>query len=154
MADWAKRARRALNGQLAPGETVVSAALLQPDNTMMATVARGTGGAIGSALHRRRHTAPTDDLADDSGLAATLGTTVFYGVLTEHRFLVMDQAGLSGRPKGMRAVLRRSDIAGFDVVEESLADRVLITFTDGTGRRLEAPGRAARGLAAVLFPTR
>ena len=154
MADWAKRARKALNGQLEPGETVVAAALLQPDNTMMAKVARGTSGAIGSAIHRRLHSPPDDELVEDSGIAATLGSAAFYGVLTQHRFLVMDQAPLSGRPKGMRAVLHRSDIAGFDVIEESLADRVLITFTDGTGRRLEAPGRAARELATALFPTR
>jgi hypothetical protein len=154
MADWAKRARRALNGQLGPGETVVAAALLQPDDTMGVTAARGAGGAIGSAIYRHRHPATDGDLANDWGIAATLGATAFYGVLTQHRFLVMDQSGLSGRPNGMRAVLRRSDIAGFDVIEESLADRVLITFADGTGRRLEAPGRAARELAAALFPTR
>ena len=154
MADWAKRARKALNGQLEPGETVVAAALLQPDDTMMSTVARGTSGVIGSAIHRRLHSSPDDDLVEDSGIAATLGATVFYGVLTQRRFLVMDQAGLSGRPKGMRAVLRRADIVGFVVTKESLADRVVITFSDGTGRRLEAPGRAARGLASALFPTR
>jgi hypothetical protein len=154
MADWAKRARKALDGQLEPGEAVVAAALLQPDDTMMATVARSTGGAIGSAIHRHGRRAPDGELEEDSGLAATLGTTVFYGVLTQHRFLVMDQAGLSGRPKGMRAVLRRADITGFDVTKESLADRVVITFADGTARRLEAPGRAARGLASALFPTR
>jgi hypothetical protein len=154
MADWAKRARKALDGQLEPGETVVAAALLQPDSTMMATVARARGGAIGSAIHRRLQSPTDGELVEDSGIAATLGTTVFYGVLTPHRFLVTDQSGLSGRPKGMRAVIRRADIARFDVIEESLADRVVMTFTDGTGRRLEAPGRAARGLASALFPTR
>ena len=152
MANWAKRARQALAGELAPGEEVVAAALLQPDGTMGATVARGAGGAIGAAIHRR--TVPADHPTADSGLAATLGATAFYGVLTQHRFLVMDQAAVSGQPKGMRAVLRRADIVGFDVKKESLADRVVITFADGTQRRLEAPGRAARELADALFPRR
>ncbi|MFP5488118.1 MAG: hypothetical protein ACLGHQ_07420 [Acidimicrobiia bacterium] len=152
MANWARRARKALAGELAPGEEVVAAALLQPDGKMGATVARATGGAIGAALHRR--TVSADHPTADSGLAASLGDTVFYGVLTQHRFLVMGQAAVSGRPAGMRAVLRRADIVAFDVKKEPLADRVVITFADGTQRRLEAPGRAARGLTDALFPRR
>jgi hypothetical protein len=59
---------------------------------------------------------------------------------------------MSGKPKELVAQQPRTGVASIDITPGKLTDTVTVTFSDGSGRKFEAPrmGGKAEEFAAAL----
>ena len=152
MADWTKKANKALKGDLQPGETVDRAVFLQPCGTMGRAVGRGVGGAVGSAMADKFGTGGDETLASDDGIAGQVGDAPLVMVLTNQRLLVTGYSQLSGKPKELKASFSRHDLIGVDTEKQKASHHFVARFSDGTAREYEAPRLAndPEGFAAAV----
>lgn len=150
MADWTKKASKALRNDLQPGETVDRAVFLQPCGTMGAAVSKGVGGMVGKAIGDQFRTG--SDLPADEGIAAQVGEAPLVLVLTNQRLLVTGYSSLSGKPKELKASFSRADLVDVQTVKQKASHHVVARFSDGTAREYEAPRLAndAEGFAAAV----
>ena len=152
MANWIKKADKALKNDLQPGETVDQAVFLQPCGTMGAAVGKGVGGLVGKALADRFGSDGDDTLETDSGIAAEVGEAPLVLALTNQRLLVMGYSALSGKPKEVKASFSRTDLVDVQTEKQKASHHFVARFSDGTAREYEAPKLAndPEGFAAAV----
>jgi hypothetical protein len=139
MGNWANKISKAAAGELQPGEQVVAGMFVQPLGSSSRMVGAATGGLVGAALASKLRTKDDGTLVSDTGSAASLPDQKLAIGLTDRRLLVYSFGGLMGKPKELLTSLDRSALAGVDVQNGKLANRVTLVFADGSGKMYEAP---------------
>ena len=140
MASWEKKIKSGGGKDLQPGETLLGGALLNPPGMTGKMMARGVGGAVGSALHDKFGTdVDAEELSSDTGIAARFLDKPVWMAVTPTRLLVWGHSTLSGKPKGLEFTLERSDVTSIDLDKQKTCHLVTMRFADGSGRMFEVP---------------
>jgi hypothetical protein len=139
MADWTKKISKVAGDDLEPGETVIEGVFLQPSGTTGASVARGVGGLVGSAIASKLKSDTSEALVSDRGIAATMPAAATVLGLTDRRVLVYGHATLSGKPKELKLSIPRADLASVEVEKQKATYRFVLHFADGSASAYEAP---------------
>ncbi len=138
MPVWKKKVQRALSDELRPGEDVLAAIFLQPDNKSAPAASPQSNGVVGLTVADGRDLAAMETSVRD-GLAAMLPNAPTVLALTTQRVLAMGHSSLTGRPKDIVATLAPIDLVDVKVDEGGASSLVIIMFSDGTGRTYETP---------------
>ncbi len=155
MLNPVKKVRKAVAGDLHPGEDIVAATLVQPAGEMVRQIGRGVGGIAGDLVAGKgaKQRAAALDGADQAGIAATLpsGQPLWLG-LTPQRVLVWSHSQLKGKPKELQAELRRDQIAGVEVEKKKTVYAMVVRFSDGSALDFDVPkvGGDAPGFQEAL----
>jgi len=129
MPDFVKLIHKHRAEDLHPGEQVAAAVFVQPTGTLGASVAFGMAGVLGKAAADARRKKGEAEAAPDSMAAAMPGGRLILAV-SPHRFLVFEHGSMSGRPKALAAAFGWDQIAGIELGEGRLKQRLTVRFAD------------------------
>ncbi len=137
-----KKIKSGGKADLRPDETVWAGIFLNPDGFTKKLMAKEIAGVVGSAIADRRGPSDGHDasvLVTDRGIAALFPATRIWIAVTNQRTLVWGHSTLSGKPKGLLAELPTTAIHMVDLEPRTATFGVTLIFSDGTGKRYEAP---------------
>lgn len=145
MANWEKKIKSGGGKDLHPGENLLGGVMLNPSGTTTKMVATGVGGIVGAAIADKmrdgsgRDGGDGEELVSDAGLAAQLPDERIWLGLTPTRLLVWGHSTLSGKPKGLKTTLQRSDLVRVELEKMKATYSATLRFADGTAKVYEAP---------------
>jgi len=131
---------------LEPGEQVLSALFVRPSGGTAQVVGGAAGGLVGAGIAglmgRRKRQAAGDEnaAATVEGNATKLRVTApGYVALTDRRWLVLNQAPMSGKPKEIVATLAHQDVSAIAFEKGALVGSASVRCADGSVEPLELP---------------
>lgn len=142
MASWTKKLNKVSQGDLQPGEELISAVFLQPSGTMGQAVGKGVGGVLGKAAASKMggsQDGDADRSVTDPGIADTIGNNPSVIGLTNQRLLVYSYGSMSAKPKELKLHLPAADLVSVATEKQKATHRFVMNFSDGTAKAFEAP---------------
>lgn len=143
MVNWAKKITKAVGEDIAIDEQVEAGVFVQPAGSARSIMSMQLGGVIGQVIADKLGSAAGGgeyEFVTDQGIAARIPTdeALVFG-LTSRRLLVWGHSRMSGKPKGFKAEVPLSRVAGIEAEKQKLAHKMVILFNDGSGTLVEAP---------------